>query len=64
MRGLSSYYYLVGRWAHLFEDPLGEQRRLLGRHHKVVRLVAVVNNVLEVDARLLVQVLHSTNKLK
>ena len=37
---------------YLLEDALGEQTRLLGAHDKVVRVVLVVDKVLESDAGL------------
>ena len=49
---------LDARSTHLPENTFIEQTVLLGGHHEVVRLVLVVDDVLEVDARLGVKVLE------
>ena len=42
-------------WTYLDNDALVKERVLLGRHDKVVRLVLVVDDILQVDARGAVQ---------
>lgn len=46
----------LGDSPHLLEHALLQQTGLLGRHHKVVSLVLVVDDVLQVDGGLLLQV--------